>query len=296
MTRRQLVALLSAAAALGLGGSSIKWTFSALNARDRFRRLGHGLAYGPDPHQQLDVFGPERASRNLPVAVFFYGGAWNSGRRQDYAFAAQALASRGFLVVIPDYRVFPQVIYPDFVDDCARAVRWAQDHAGAYGGDPARTLLIGHSAGAYMALQLAMDDRFLQTAGVSPGSIKGAIGLSGPYDFYPFVRPDAHDAFGPYKGDPRTSQPITYAALPGRPPVLLIAGGQDDDVDPQNSVRMDKALKAAGNPSTLHIYPTLNHPQTIIALSAPLRDTAPILDEVVRFMIAVAGPPGADPA
>lgn len=218
MTRRQLLALMSTAGALGLNTSSMGWSFGALKNRDPSSRLGRDIAYGPGPRQKLDVYAPKTSTADLPVVVFFYGGAWSSGRRQDYAFAAQALASRGCLAVVPDYRVVPEVIYPSFVQDCAAAVRWAQDHAAQYGGDPRRILLVGHSAGAYMALQLALDERFLTAAGADPARIRGAVGLSGPYDFYPFVRPDAHDAFGPYKGDPQASQPITYAGLPNRPP------------------------------------------------------------------------------
>ena len=164
MTRRAVTALLLSAAGAALGGCSPLTAFAALTPKDAARRPVRGVAYGPDARQQLDVYAPPSPQGPAPVVVFFYGGGWNSGSRSDYGWAAQALASRGFLVIVPDYRLVPAVVYPGFVEDCALAVRWAQDHAGRYGGDADRLLLAGHSAGAYMALMLALDDDFLRRA------------------------------------------------------------------------------------------------------------------------------------
>ncbi len=258
--------------------------FSTLTPRDAAKKPAHDIAYGSDPRQRLDVYAPEQPPAGpMPVVMFYYGGGWNSGSRKEYGWAGQALASRGFLVVVPDYRVVPAVVYPSFVEDCAAAVRWAQDHAAEYGGDPKRILLTGHSAGAYMALQLALDDDFLRAAGVDYASIKGAVGLSGPYDFYPFDVPSSRDAFASYP-DPKATQPISYAARPHRPPVLLVQGEKDKLVGPHNSINLDKLLRAAGNPSTLRLYPGLTHPDTVLALSVPFRGKAPILEEMTDFM------------
>lgn len=189
-------------------------------------------------------------------------------------------------MVVPDYRLVPQVTYPGFVEDCAASVRWAQDNARRYGGDPDRILLVGHSAGAYMALMLALDDDFLRAAGVDNSRVRGAAGLSGPYDFYPFDVKSSRDAFASYP-DPKATQPITYAARPHRPPVLLIQGQADRLVGPHNSINLDRALREAGNRSTLHLYPGLSHPDTVLALSVPFRGKAPILEEVTGFLRAV---------
>ena len=289
MTRRSLVSLLTAACGAALGGCSALGAFSTLTPKDAARKPARDIAYGRDPRQKLDVYAPERPPAGpMPVVMFYYGGGWNSGSRKEYVWAGQALASRCFLVVVPDYRVVPEVVYPGFVEDCAAAVRWAQDHAAEYGGDPKRILLTGHSAGAYMALQLALDDDFLRQAGVDYASVKGAVGLSGPYDFYPFDVPSSRDAFASYP-DPKATQPIAYAGRPHRPPVLLIQGEKDKLVGPHNSINLDKLLRAAGNPSTLRLYPGLTHPDTVLALSVPFRGKAPILEEMTDFMRRAAG-------
>ena len=286
MTRRRLAALIAAASATLLSGCSVLTLFNTLTPRDPAVHAGRDIAYGPDPRQQLDVYTPKTSAAGpAPVLVFFYGGGWTSGRRQDYGFAGHALAAQGFVVVVPDYRVAPAHPYPDFVQDAASAVRWAHDHAAEYGGDPDRIVLSGHSAGAYLALMLTMDDDFLRAAGVDFSVIKGAAGLSGPYDFYPFDVDSSRIAFGSYP-DPKATQPITYASRPHRPPVLLIQGEKDALVGVKNSVNLAAALKAAGNPVTVHLYPGLSHPDTVLALSEPFRGKAPILAEVADFLHA----------
>lgn len=287
MTRHRLTALIAAAFAAVLGGCSTLQAFAALTPRDPAQRLGQAIAYGSDPRQRLDVYAPPRRQAPAPVVVFFYGGGWSSGDRGEYGWAAQALAARGFVVVLPDYRLAPAHPYPDFVQDGAAAVRWTQGHAAAFGGDPGRILLAGHSAGAYIALQLALDDDFLRAAGVDFARIKGAVGLSGPYDFYPFDVESSRAAFGHWP-DPRDTQPIAYAGRPNRPPVLLVQGGRDSVVGPHNAVNLDRALRASGNASTLSLYPGLAHPDTVLALSVPFRGKAPILDDAAAFMARVA--------
>jgi acetyl esterase/lipase len=280
---------LAGACGFVLSGCSALTAFNTLTPRDPASHAGRDIAYGPDPRQRLDVYTPEtHGPRAAPVLVFFYGGGWTSGRRQDYGFVGDALASRGFVTVVPDYRLAPQNPYPDFVQDAASAVRWAHDHAAAYGGDPDRIVLAGHSAGAYLALMLAMDDDFLRAAGVDFSIIKGAAGLSGPYDFYPFDVESSRLAFGKYP-DPQATQPITYANRPHRPPVLLIQGENDKLVAVKNSVNLARVLKQAGNPVTVHLYPGLSHPDTVLALSVPFRGKAPILAEVTDFLKRAAG-------
>lgn len=290
MTRRGLALFFAVACSAAVAGCSALKTFAMLTPTDSAERLAVAQAYGRDPRQKLDVYGPGQTSHKVPVVMFFYGGGWSSGSRADYGWAAKAIASRGFVVVVPDYRLVPQVTYPDFVEDGASATRWAQDHAAQYGGDPQSLYLTGHSAGAYIALMLALDDDFLRKAGVNTTSIRGAVGLSGPYDFYPFDVKSSRDAFGGYP-DPKATQPISYAGRPNRPAVLLIQGENDKLVGPYNSVNLDRALLAAGNRSTLHLFPGLSHPDTVLALSVPFRGKAPILSEMTAFMKAHAAAP-----
>jgi len=283
MTRRGLNGALAGVGALLASACSPLTLFNALAPRDPARREGRDIAYGSDPRQQLDVYVPEAApAAPLPVLVFFYGGGWNSGRRQDYAWVGQNLAAQGFVVVIPDYRLVPQVRYPAFVRDGAAAVRWVQDSVGAFGGDPGRILLSGHSAGAYIAMQLAMDQAFLREIGVEPARIKGVAGLSGPYDFLPFDVPSSRDAFGQWP-DPKDTQPIDHVG-PGRPPAFLAHGDKDDTVQLSNTVNMAKALREAGDQVEVKIYPGVDHPGVILSLSPLFRGKAPVLADMTAFL------------
>lgn len=218
--------------------------------------------------------------------VFFYGGAWNSGSRTHYAFAARALAAMGYMVVVPDYRLVPEIEYPAFVKDCAAAIAWVSDHIAAYGGDPGRLVLAGHSAGAYNAACLALDPRWLGPE--LRNAIVGLIGLSGPYDFYPFDGPISQRVFG--KADnPRQTQPINHVG-PDAVPMLLVSGGRDRLVLPRNSVNLSAALQAFGVPATLRLYPRLGHAGILFCLSLPLRWMAPVLKDCRAFLAEVTNP------
>ena len=138
-------------------------------------------AFGNNPRQRLDVYRPRTIGpAALPIIIFFYGGSWSSGSKSGYSFVGRALASRGFLVVIPDYRLVPEARFPVFLEDNAMAVRWVRAHGAALGGEPGRLILAGHSAGAYNAAMLALDPRWL---GIDRQWVCGLIGLAGPYDF-----------------------------------------------------------------------------------------------------------------
>lgn len=260
--------------------------FNDLSPRDPARSVAKNVAYGPDPRQRLDLYEPAgTGGAPWPVAVFFYGGAWNSGRRQDYEWAGQALASRGFLVAVVDHRLVPRVRYPAFVEDGAAAVAAVVRMAAAHGGDPKRIVLSGHSSGAYVAAMLALDPRWL-----APGDrarVRAFAGLSGPYDFYPFDVPASIEAF---RGttEPRLTQPVNLD-LSDAPPVFLGHGTRDVIVAPRNSEALATKLSEAGREVVLRIYRGLDHKDPVLALSLLYRGRAPVLDEMTRFLHAHAG-------
>ena len=243
------------------------------------RKVASDVAYGPGPRHRLDIYAPvARADRPLPVIIFIYGGSWASGTREGYHFAARALAAGGFLVVVPDYRLVPEVHFPGFIEDCATATKWVRARARNYGADPDKIILVGHSAGAYNAAMLALDPRFL---GTDRTAIKGFAGLAGPYDFLPLDGPVPIRTFG---GWPRLdeTQPITYADK-SAPAVLLLHGAQDRTVWPKNSINLDRKLRAAGAASELKIYSDLGHVGIVTALARPFRGKAPVLDDLLAF-------------
>lgn len=246
-----------------------------------------GVSYGDHPRQKLDVYAPVGGAGDWPVLVFFYGGAWNSGRRADYAWAAQALAAQGFLVVVPDYRLYPEVRYPAFLQDAALAVRWAVEHAARLGGDRARLSLAGHSAGAYIAAMLALDPSWLATAGVAPDTVKAFAGLSGPYAFLPLDGPITTRTFG-HAPDLPATQPISFVRADA--PAAFLATGEDDrTVRPRNTRKLAKALREAGAVVEEQVYPGLDHAAPLLALSRPFRRKAPVLARMTDFLKVHAG-------
>jgi len=267
-------AVLSACSPLGL--------LDALTPADAGGRLAaSGVAYGPDERHRLDVYLPEQAASRATVMVFLYGGGWNNGERSDYGFVGRAFAAQGFVTVIPDYRLVPQVRFPAFVDDGALALRWVRDHIASYGGDAAGVALSGHSAGAYNAMMLALDGRFLARAGVPSRFIRSVAGLAGPYDFLPLDDPRSIAAFGEFPRLPET-QPITFASA-GAPRVFLATGDEDETVRPRNSISLAQKLHAAGASVQLRTYPGLGHAGILLALNAGFRSRAPVLADIVRF-------------
>lgn len=258
-------------------------SFDRLTSTDNARRVAEGVAYGSDARQKLDVWAPrQRSGQALPVVIFFYGGGWNSGSRGDYGFAGAAYAGKGFIAVIPDYRLVPQVRYPAFVEDGASAVKWTRDHIASYGGDPHRITLAGHSAGAYIAAMLTLDQAFLRNAGVDSKVVRAAALLSGPYDFYPFTEARGQNAFGGWP-KPLETQPITYARTDA-PPLFLAHGGADSIVYPRNSIALAKKLQQLGSPVTLRIYPGASHVDLAASLAGPFRHRLPVLAESAAFL------------
>ena len=252
-------------------------------------RATEGIAYAPGPRHSLDVYAPLSAGA-APVAVFFYGGNWQEGDKATYRFVGAALAARGIVTVIPDYRVYPEVRFPGFVEDGALAVRWAHDHVAAFGGDPSRMVLVGHSAGAHIAAMLAYDRQWLAAAGLDPNrDLRGLVGLAGPYDFLPLHSETLKIIFGPDGRLPQ-SQPINYVAR-GAPPAFLATGDADAIVDPGNATRLARRLAEMGDAATVRAYRGIGHRMLIGAFAAPLRPLAPVLRDTVAFIDGVTGEP-----
>ena len=267
---------------LVLTGCSPVKVLNALTPDDTFHSTT-GIAYGDDPRQKLDVYVPRQPLKDAPVVVFFYGGSWNSGARGDYAFVGEALASRGIVAVLADYRLYPQVRYPLFLEDSARAVAWTRTHIHEFSGNPQRLYLMGHSSGAYNAAMLALDPGLLNAVGMSPEDLSGWIGLAGPYDFLPIENPQVRPVFF-WPDSPPQSQPINHVRH-GEPPALLIAATKDNLVNPaRNTAGLARKLREAGVPVQDLYYSRLNHVTLVASLSRPLRRLAPVLDQVVAFV------------
>ena len=251
-------------------------------------QLTQSIAYAERSRHRLDVCRP-RAAAAAPVIIFFYGGAWQSGYKELYRYVAKALARRGYVAVVPDYRIYPEVRYPDFLHDGARVVRWVKDNIARFGGDPDKLFLKGHSAGAHIAAMLSIDARWLGKVGLDPRrDIAGLIGIAGPYDLMPLRDEKLKMIFGGVNR-PET-QPIFHVA-PGAPPALLMTGGRDRLVEPGNSIRLAARLVAAGNAATVLTYHRVGHFIIIAAVAPFLRFLVPVMRDVDAFIAATLRTP-----
>ena len=247
--------------------------------------LNADVAYGPLARQRLDIYRPTDAApaAGWPVVVFFYGGSWNRGEKADYKFVGEALASRGVLTLVADYRLYPEVRYPDFLKDSALALGLGLNQAKRLGGDTRRVFVMGHSAGGYNAAMLALDARWLGEIGHAPRELAGFIGLAGAYDFLPMTNPDAQPVFF-HPNYPPNTQPIEFAVASG-PRTFLGAAVKDSLINPQrNTIGLADKLRAAGVPVTLRMYDGVSHITLVASMARPLRFLAPTLDDVVAFI------------
>ena len=247
-------------------------------------RVAEGVVFDKANDVKLDVWAPEtQAKAKRPVLVFFYGGGWHSGERGEYGFVGRAYASKGFVVVMADYRKVPQVRFPEFNKDGANAVRWVQDNIEKFGGDTRRVTLAGHSAGAYIAMMLTLNQSYLRDAGVTPGFVRATVGLAGPYDFLPLDSVRAINAFGQWPS-PVETQPMAYASAQA-PPIMVLTGTDDDTVKPRNAILMARKLRELGTLAEFKAYPGLNHEDLIMAVSKPFRGKGPALDDSSLFLL-----------
>ena len=270
--------------ALALSGCSIAGIFNSLIPESGFE-ITRDIAFGQHPRLKLDVYRPvPNTSASRPVVVFFYGGAWEAGDKADFLFAAEALTSRGYVVVMPDYRVYPEVIFPTYMDDAALAVKWTFDNIARFGGDPGKVFVMGHSAGAQLAALAAYDATYLDRVGIDKRRIRGIISLAGPMDFLPLTEPNLFLIFP--EAVRAASQPINFIA--GKEaPSLLLHGEDDTRVGIHNSRNLAARIRERGGQVEETYYPGMGHVGIVLAVSAPLRSLGngkPVLDRVAKFI------------
>jgi acetyl esterase/lipase len=303
--RRWLLWTLAVLALLGVGGFLLyrqalaTEAVAMLDGADRLLRGGDGsirevaaARYGSDPAQKLEMFLPADVGTRkgpLPIVVFIHGGGWRSGDPHDYRFMARALAPQGYAVVLAGYRLYPKAQYPGMLEDGAAALRWVADHAGALGGDPQRVVLMGHSAGAYNAVMLGLDKRWLAARGLDADTLRGVVGLSGPYDFYPFESEATKLSFGKAP-NPEETQPVVHARA-GGPPLLLVHGTADTRVRPRNSVELARTMTRAGAPTRAVLLDGVTHEGLIMLFARPFSHDARALDAVLPFLAKVTASP-----
>ena len=274
------VLFLAMASLLALSACSSNQFLNA-TASDSGYALSQNVAFDDATGLKLDVYAPPNAA-NAPVVVFFFGGRWSEGNKDQFKYVGQALAARGFVAVIPNYRLYPQAHYQDILSDNAKAVVWAHGHIAGYGGSPARIVLMGHSSGAYDAAMLTLDPEFLARAGGNRSWVRGMIGLAGPYDFLPLTDPDLRDLFGPPESYEKT-QPVFYVDG-NNPPLLLMHGGKDETINIKNTNNLFDRVKRASGAADKVIYPDLDHSRILDVTATRLQRYADVMDKIDAFV------------
>ncbi|MFW6261845.1 MAG: alpha/beta hydrolase [Spirochaetota bacterium] len=283
-----LISLVSGCAVLRNAG--FYWNLARANrAGARFYRtydhLERDVAYTEVSDARLDVYSPVSGGDH-PVLVFVHGGGWDSYDKELFAPVAMQLLPREMVVVIPDYTLYPEATYEQMARETAAAVAWTLENAGAYGGDPGRVVLSGHSAGGHLSGLVALDPRWLAEYGRSPDELCGWIGLSGVYDV------DAQMAFererdgeapvmtAVMEGEENfpTASPVTWASGATVDEVWLIHGVRDETVPVGMSEQLATVLDEAGVRSHLLLYRDRGHSDFLFdALSDP---SARVLDDI----------------
>ncbi len=283
-----------------IAGAALQYAISSngpsvLNAVDRIAggarnvELVHREGIGVSPQQTVAVYRATGDDRAKPIIIFSHGGSWRSGNPDDYGFFARALVPEGYTVVLAGYRLMPGGEYPAMLEDTASAIAWTNQNIARYGGDPETIFLAGHSAGAYNVVQVALERQWLGREGLDPAIIKGVIGLSGPYDFYPFDSDSTKAAFG-NAPDPEATQPINHVRGDA-PPMLLIHGEKDTLAYPRNTRALSAAISKAGGTADAVYFKQMDHNAPLLALANPWRRDRNVLDAMVKFTAAVQSKP-----
>ena len=208
-------------------------------------------------------------------------GAGHTEQRKIIGLSARRSRDRGFLVVIPDYRKYPLVRFPAFVQDGAKALAWVYGHIGESRGNPARIHVVGHSSGAHIGALLAADPRYLADEGKNRSLvIHDFVGLAGPYAFTP-DEPDLEDMFGPPKNYP--SMQVTTFIDGTQPPMLLLYGDEDRAVKYANLQKLEQRIRQQGGCVQSRIYPGVDHTDLIGALSWLNLQKTPVIDDIIAF-------------
>lgn len=274
-----LTLLISGCASVGL---------SALNATAKFEsqhEVVADLAYGEQEWHKLDVHQAkqvEAESDPKPVLIFFYGGAWESGQRDEYYFAASAFVDHGYVVVVPDYVKFPTGKFPTFIEDGAKAFAWTKENIDQYGGDPDNIFIAGHSAGAHLGALLAADRKYLSAVGYEPRDIRGFAGLAGPYNFTPEREPFTL-IFGPEENFPKMQ--IRNFVDGDEPPMILLHGTKDKTVGILNTDSLIESIEKVNGDVQGVRYEGVSHVGILLTLHPALdgdEDAAMDIDQYFR--------------
>ncbi len=227
------------------------------------------IQYGEKTWQKLDLYIPnntEKANNTEANLVFFYGGSWDTGHKEQYYFVASKFANLGYWVIVPDYVKYPQGKFPTFIEDGAKAIAWLKNNIDQYGGEPQNIFVAGHSAGAHLGALLVSDQTYLNNVGLEPNDIRAFAGLAGPYNFTP-TKPEFVRVFEPPSNYPKLK--VANFIDGDEPPMLLLHGDSDKTVSLKNSESTLNLIDDIGGQGKGIIYPSVSHVQILLGITSP---------------------------
>jgi len=264
------------------------------------QRVTRDIPYATaSPRQVLDVYAPDGA-KTLPVVFWIHGGGWQAGDKTMVALKPRAFTAAGYLFVSTSYRLLPNVDMATLTKDVADALGWVYKNIATYGGDPARLLVMGHSAGGQLAALMCTDERYVKAEGFSLSMIKGCVPVDADTFDIPAIievaetRARAHllplpanghrQKFGDDPAKHRDFSAITHVvADKGIPPFLIlhIAGNPDTSAQAR---RLANVLEAARVPVKVIAGRDSTHDSLNDNLGAP---NDPITKELFAFVAGV---------
>jgi len=241
-------------------------------------KLAKDISYGEGARQKLDIYAPNALKTNAPIVMFIHGGSWDTGSKNMYKFIGEAFASEGYTTVIPNYSLYPEAVYPAFINDTAAAIAFTAKRYDR------PVILVSHSAGAYNAVMTTVDPQYLKAQGMDVcKTIAGTVGMAGPYGAFPMtdepyitIFPDRHT------GD---DAPVQMQLGP-TPPLFLPIGDKDTTVSDLHGRELAKKVTARGGKAEFKLYPGLNHTDMAKVLSKYFDKDATLKADILRFIEA----------
>lgn len=239
------------------------------------------FSYGEHARQNLDVLSP-RGSEKAPVVVFVHGGGWIHGNKSLYHPVQSRLASEGIVTVSINYRLCPEVTFPEFVEDGAMAVKWTVRNIDRHGGDPNNIFLMGHSAGGHTVAMLGLDESYLEGVGVERKRIRGVIPISAPLMLRTSEVPSLSLIFG--EASDAEMWPLAFIDG-GEPPFLLIQGENDPLVRPFHAREAERRIREGGGSATAVLFAGHDHMSVVSAIASTGGESREVIEPVLNLIL-----------
>ena len=269
------------AAATALAACSPVSILNGITPASTFDRTKN-VSFGEGDRDALDIYRAEKPKADAPILVFVHGGSWDSGSKGIYKFLAEGFTKSGYDIVVPNYRIYPTAKFPNFLEDNAKAVAFTAERF-----PDRKIVLLGHSAGAYNVLMLALRDEYLLGAGVDRCAlISGVVGLAAPTGIVPLKSERLIEIFP----DRFTADDAVLNNVTGPTPAVFLGHGESDTtVYPKNSTALAEKITARGGVAHVEIYPGQSHTDVVKVLSRHFDGDTTLKSDIVKFIDALPG-------